>query len=155
MSIREHRWMGLALLAITSLLHAAPAGWEAFTTPTWSAWRSTHAAVVFTTTDCEHCPAVISELRRRIDALPAPRPVLRVVVTDAANLTPAAAGARWYAQADERRVFEGNELALRHAVSPRWRGETPFVALLAPGAAPRLVVGNPGEADLAAWSGRR
>lgn len=133
---------------------AAPAGWEAFTATTWKSWTnpaSPPSAVVFTTTDCEHCPAVIEQLRQHIGTMPAPRPTLRVVVTDAGNLTTVTAGARWYALADARHVFEGNELAVRYAVSPRWRGETPFVALLAPRAAPQLVAGHPAAATLDAW----
>jgi hypothetical protein len=133
---------------------AAPAGWESFTATTWKSWtnaESRPSVVVFTTTDCEHCPAVIEQLRQHIGTMPAPRPTLRVVVTDAGNLGPVTAGARWYALADTRHVFEGNELAVRYAVSPRWRGETPFVALLAPRTAPQLVVGHPAVAALDAW----
>jgi len=149
------RRIALALLvALPACAVAAPAGWESFTPGTWKSWTgpgSTAAAVVFTTTDCEHCPAVIAELRQHIQSMPQPRPVLRVVVTDAGNLTAGTAGARWYAMADERRVFEGNELAVRYAISPRWRGETPFVALLSPRTVPRLVTGHPAAPDLAAW----
>ena len=146
------RWV-LVALPLAGLA-AAPAGWDSFTTGTWAQWtspRSAPVAVVFTTTDCEHCPAVIAQIRQHIESLPAPRPLLRVVITDGGTLTPAAAAARWYALADERRVFEGNELALRYGVSPRWRGETPFVALLSPRAPPRLFAGHPTTADLEAW----
>jgi hypothetical protein len=134
---------------------AAPAGWEPFTAATWKSWTVPGlkpAAVVFTTTDCEHCPAVIAELRQRIESMPQPRPLLRVVVTDAGNLTPVTSAARWYAMADERRVFEGNELAVRYAISPRWRGETPFVALLSPRSTPSLFVGHPAATEMDAWS---
>jgi len=156
---RHSRRATLALLLALPLCGSAamPAGWEPFTAITWKSWTnpaSPPAVVVFTTTDCEHCPAVIAELRQHIGSMPPPRPALRVVVTDAGNFTPVSAGAPWYAMADERRVFEGNELAVRYAVSPRWRGETPFVALLAPKAAPQLVVGHPAAAELDAW-GRR
>jgi hypothetical protein len=153
---RSLRRAGLALLLALPLCvsAAAPAGWESFTAAAWKSWTSPAAppsAVVFTTTDCEHCPAVIEQLRQQIATMPAPRPALRVVVTDAGNLTPLAAGARWYALADTRHVFEGNELAVRYAVSPRWRGETPLVALLAPRAAAQLVVGHPAAAAVEAW----
>lgn len=156
MSATSHsRRAALALLLALPLCGstAQPSGWEPFTAATWKSWTNpaARAAVVFTTTDCEHCPAVIEQLRQHIGTMPAPRPTLRVVVTDAGNLSAVTAGARWYALADTRHVFDGNELAVRYAVSPRWRGETPFVALLAPLAAPQLVVGHPAATALDAW----
>lgn len=142
----------LADAAAPSSMQPSASAWQDFTLDTWKRWTaspSRRVAVVFTTTDCEYCPAVIAQVREAIDRLPAPRPALRVVITDGDNFTSDIGAQRWYALADERFTFHGQDMPLRHAVNPRWRGETPYVALLAPPAAPRFVAGRPSPADLA------
>lgn len=131
-------------------IDAPVTAWQPFDGRTWKSLLdgARPAAVVFTTTDCEYCPAVIEQLRRVIDALPAPRPALHVVVTDTANIAAAPAASVPYRLADVRHVFAGNELAVRHAVDPRWRGETPYVALLPATGEPVMTLGPPGPEAL-------
>ena len=126
-------------------IDAPVTAWRPFDAQSWRALLdgARPAAVVFTTTDCEYCPAVIAQLRTAIDALPAPRPRLHVVVTDAGNLEAAPAASLPYRLADDRHVFRGNELAVRHAIDPRWRGETPYVALLPARGDPVTMLGPP------------
>ena len=57
-----------------------------------------------------------------------------------------------YASAQRLLAFDGQQAALRHAVNPSWRGVTPYVALLRPGAAPTFSLGMPSDAQLRAWA---
>lgn len=133
---------------------AAPAV-EAFEVGTWKQLLNQlkkPAIVVFSATWCPNCPAVLDELARdtRRQRLKAP---LLAVVMDAAPGDADAALLRdaHYSKADRLFGFAGQAPALRYSVDPRWRGATPFVALLSPGRPPRLITGPPSEADLEAW----
>ena len=50
--------------------------------------------------------------------------------------------------------FEGNEASLRYHVNPRWRGVTPYTALLPANGKTIFVAGVPGDAQVAAWLGK-
>ncbi|RTL56856.1 MAG: hypothetical protein EKK46_03825 [Rhodocyclaceae bacterium] len=137
-SIRFPDRLHLALLA--ALTQWALAGTAAdnhgptpFTTQTWKHLVGSlprPSAVVFSTTDCVHCPAVIEGLADDFQHQPkAKRGKLVVVVMD--DAAPATIlGNAHFQKADRLYVFTGNEQALRYTVSPGWRGLTPFVALL-------------------------
>lgn len=138
---------------------ASPAAVEPFTREAWTQWRDAPvrpSVVVFTTTDCAYCPAVVAALRRELaqGRLRSSGAELAAVVMD---VKPGAAddallADAHYRPADRLLAFDGPAAALRHAVEPRWRGVTPAVALLAPGVAPRWVVGAPRDAQLEEWA---
>lgn len=139
-----------AALAATSIAAgAAPREVETFDVSTWQSLQQVQrpTAVVFTTTDCAHCPAVIAaladEARRRADAS-----VVAVVMDgEAANVADA-----HYRPADRLFAFEGQAARLRHSVDPGWRGMTPYVALLSPGRPPVWVLGRPSPAQIETWA---
>lgn len=154
---------GLLRLAITLLLACAalaaqatpPRAVEAFDNSTWPALQAgpqQPAAVVFTTTDCAHCPAVIQGLARTIQQRHLPAQLMVVVMDQAPGENDAALLADpHYRPADRLLAFDGQAAALRHGVHPQWRGVTPYVALLAPQAPALAVTGPPSQRDLAAW----
>jgi len=147
--------LALALTMQAVAANAAPRAVEAFSADTWPALQAglkAPLAVVFTTTDCAHCPAAIEHLagllhRHRGGA------TLAAVVMDAApgaDDAPLLATAH-YRVADRLFAFDGQAVALRYRVNPAWRGVTPYVALLAPGRPMRLVTGEPSADELRAW----
>ncbi|WP_280151187.1 hypothetical protein [Piscinibacter sp. XHJ-5] len=143
------------LLAALSTVQAAPRKVETFDAQAWQRLQADTrqpAAVVFTTTDCAHCPAVIEQLAAHIRRH-RPTAELIAVVMDAA---PGDADATLlsdshYRPADRLFAFAGQAAALRFGVNPAWRGVTPYVGLLKPQGAPVWVTGRPSAADLAAW----
>lgn len=114
------------------------------------------ALVVFTATDCAHCPQAIDRLvRHQRDERRAGRPVPRldVVVLDGRDQPEALASEPHYRQADRLFAVDGQAARLRHAVNPAWFGQTPYVALLGSRAAGatatlRFVSGTPSDRDL-------
>lgn len=128
----------------------APAGAAArnilpFGASTWNelaAAPSRQLAVVFTTTDCTHCPKVIEQLA---EAIRASRSAARlvVVVMDGAGLEDTLRHDRHYRHADVLYVFSGDGMALRYKVNPEWRGITPYVALVSVSGATRFHSGAP------------
>lgn len=168
-------WMcGLAAWIATSAA-AAPQAVGSFDGVTWRSLQASldrPTAVVFSTTDCVHCPAAIEALAREIRRrkwMTGERAIgtratgkratgkraaeLVVVVMDRA---PGDDDARLmrdahYRAADRLFAFSGQGAALRYSVNPDWRGVTPFVAFLVPGAPPVWVAGLPSETDMANW----
>ncbi|GAB2179888.1 hypothetical protein DLREEDagrD3_01110 [Denitratisoma sp. agr-D3] len=149
----------MAVFCLLTLATAAEAGPAApviqeFTPQTWEQLLRTlprPAAVVFSTTDCTHCPAIIDSLAQAIRHQPRPRrPMLAVVMMD--ELRPADIDHLPHLRkADKLYVFAGNEMAIRYAVQPEWRGMTPFTALLPAMGTPRFQLGALPPADLAAF----
>lgn len=142
-----------AAMAAGSAAAARPV--EAFGPGTWPALQAglkQPAVVVFSTTDCSHCPAVLASLRQTISQR-LPRAQLMAVVMDQApgEADAALIADAHYRPADRLLAFDGAAPMLRYAVDPRWRGVTPYVVFLVPGAPPRAVTGPPEAADLAAW----
>jgi hypothetical protein len=128
---------------------AAGATPERFGAETWKQWLQTlrrPGVVVFTTTDCAHCPAAIAEIERQRRSGRAAFE-LTVVVMDA-DPDEDLRQIGHYRSADRLAVFDGPLQRLRHSVDPRWIGVTPYVALLAPQQPVRFVMGAP---DAAAW----
>lgn len=149
---------GLTLLLASLALAAQaapPRAVETFDSNTWPALLAEPkqpAAVVFTTTDCAHCPAVIQGLARTLQQRHLPAR-LTVVVMDQApgeNDTALLADAH-YRLADRLLAFDGQAAALRYGVNPQWRGVTPYVALLAPKAQALAVTGPPSASDIDSW----
>ncbi len=150
---------GLIALAAGWHVAAAPRGIEPFAAGTWGALQSSlkkPALVVFSSTSCGNCPAVMEQLsaelrRRRVDA------TLMAVVTD---MAPGEDDAHLlqqphYRVAERLFAFDGQAPALRHVVNPAWRGATPYVGLLVPGQPVRWVTGAPAATDLDAWAAAR
>jgi len=134
---------------------AAPKGVEPFGADTWSALQAAHAptAVVFTTTDCSHCPAVVEQLARAVQQRRDGARLVTVVM----DVPPGEADAELLATPHYRRAgrllaFDGAAAALRYRVNPAWRGVTPYVALLRPGQPVTFVMGPPSAQDVKDWA---
>ncbi len=145
--------LSLSLLGGALTASAAPQQLEVFNAAAWGqlqAGLKTPAIVVFSSTDCVHCPAVLKDLAAQRQEMKTQ--LIAVVMDqepgsdDAALLTNP-----HYRMADRLLAFDGQGQVLRYAVNPQWRGMTPYVALLRPGAAPQFVMGPPSPADLQAW----
>ena len=156
-----------ALLFSLSLLSthasAAPRAVETFDSKTWpqlQAELTRPAIVVFTTTDCVHCPVVIDSLARDIRQRKLKADLTVVVMDQAPGENDAALLSNsHYRRVDRLFAFAGQAPALRYAVDPRWRGVTPYVVFMAPKAPALAVIGPPSAADFDAWvqasTGRR
>lgn len=147
--------MALAALIAASSAHAGPRQVEAFDAPAWQALQtaSQPAVLVFSTTDCAHCPAVFKQLGQQIRQRQVKAPLVAVVMDvspgeDDAGLL----ASPHHGQANRLMAFAGQPQALRFAVDPGWRGVTPYVVFLAPGQAPVKVVGPPKPEVVAAWA---
>jgi len=128
---------------------AAPARVEPFTAQTWNQFHSDlqrPAVVIFSTTDCVYCPSVIESVARDIAQKKAPIALI-VVVMDGAG-KPNLQQDPEYRHASRLFAFSGPSAPLQYAINPKWRGITPYVALFAPHAAPKLVAGRPSTQDL-------
>jgi hypothetical protein len=144
----------LACMAIAPAL-AAPGSVEPFDAGTWKALQAgvgQPTAVVFTTTDCGHCPAVIDSLATRLKAAKG-RAQLAVVVMDVppGENDEALKTNAHYRRADRLLAFAGQAAALRYGVDPRWPGVTPYVVLLRPKTPAKAIIGPPAAADVSAW----
>lgn len=128
---------------------------EAFDSTTWAALRAglkAPVAVVFTTTDCAHCPAVIQQLGQNLGKTARKSTLIAVVMDQAPGDDDAGLLANaHFAPAQRLFAFDGQAPLIRHGIDPRWRGVTPFVVFLAPGQPPRTVTGPPSTSDIAAW----
>lgn len=138
---------------------APPARVEPFGDGAWAALGAgvrAPALVVFTTTDCAHCPAAIARMGAAVRQRGGGAQ-LWVVVMDVSPGTDDAAlrADPHHAPADRLFAFSGTTARLRHQVSPDWRGVTPYVAWLAPGQPARLQTGAPSEPELRVWAAAR
>lgn len=132
-------------LAPVASAFAAPPAVLAFGADTWSELvRSPMRplAVVFSTTDCTHCPAVIDGLAQEMRKSRA-KARLAVVVMDGAGQEKLLRADRHYRHADLLYAFDGDGMALRFKVNPEWRGLTPYVALIPPTGETRFHTGQP------------
>jgi hypothetical protein len=145
----------LAALLAASLLPAvvlgAPASVIRFDKSSWAQIRQSSpkpAVVVFTTTDCAYCPAVIDALAADLHGSGRPGANLLVVVMDGDGEDQSLLANSHYRRADRLYAFDGEEMALRYSVNPDWRGITPYVALLPAGGEAKFVNGRPADADI-------
>ena len=143
------RMLAFLLPAFSAAAVAAPVI-ERFDGQTWaqlSGAPARPAIVVFSTTDCAHCPAVIRKLASGKSRYASNLSLFAVVMDGGKDI----AGKTPYRLADRLFVFEGNEQALRYSVNPDWRGVTPYIALLAPGRHVKYVIGPPSDRELRAF----
>lgn len=134
-----------ALLAPLVPASAAPQAILPFAAETWSELGQSPLrpmVVVFSTTDCAHCPKVIDSLAASIRGS---RSAVRlvVVVMDGAGQEDALRKDRHYRKANALYVFDGDAMALRFKVNPDWRGLTPYVAFVSAAGATRFHAGPP------------
>lgn len=106
--------------------------------------------VVFSTTDCGHCPKAIESLAREIRQFGA-KASLAVVVMDGAGQEAALRADRHYRKASRLYAFDGDATALRYRVNPEWRGITPYVALIPAAGETRFHSGPPPSQALRAF----
>lgn len=133
--------------------NASPRIVEAFDAKTWTRLRQElprPAAVVFTATYCANCPAVIARLTQALQERGLAQHVIAVVI-DAAE-EEALLSSKHYTAASRLFAFVGAEARLRYAVDPRWRGETPYIALLSGRDDAVFVTGTPSDAQIEAWT---
>lgn len=146
-----------ALLLLASTVSSAPAlaaakQIENFDAHSWQRFQqdlARPAAVVFSTTDCSHCPAIIAALGEQLNKRN-PQVPLIVVVMDGAE-QPDLLQEPHYKPASRLFVFQGLSAALQYSVTPNWRGITPYVALLPKNGEVKLVMGKPSAAELESW----
>ncbi len=143
---RLARLLALGALMLAGVVaQAAPPAVLPFGADTWAELTRTPRhplAVVFSTTDCTHCPAVIESLGVAVRKSGS-KARLVVVVMDGAGQEAALRGDRHYRPADALYAFSGDAIALRYRVNPDWRGLTPYVALVPVQDAPRFFSGAP------------
>ena len=143
----------LAYLGFSAV--AAPRVVEAFDGATWSQLQASlqrPAVVVFSTTDCTHCPAAMESLAREIHAGKLAADLVAVVMNQAPGEADAGLlRSGHYRRADRLFSFAGSGTALRYSVNPEWRGVTPFIAFLVPHERPVWVTGIPSASDVAHW----
>jgi hypothetical protein len=107
------------------------------------------SAVVFSSTDCSHCPAIIAALGEQLKNRK-PQVLLVVVVMDGED-QPGLLQEPHYSPASRLFVFKGQSAALQYSINPNWRGITPYVALLPKNGEAKLVLGKPSAAELENW----
>jgi thiol-disulfide isomerase/thioredoxin len=152
--LRRAKQAIVAIAGVTIVATATPASpthVEPFDANTWAKLQEDlprPAAVVFTATYCANCPEVLAQLERALHERGAKGEIVAVVIDEADAET--LANNHHYTHATRLFVFDGNEAQLRFRVDPRWRGVTPYVALLSADAI-RFVAGPPKEQDLRQW----
>lgn len=144
------------LLSIPVLARATPQGVEGFDLTAWNTLKTgvrKPTVVVFTATYCAHCPAVFDQVARAIAQKQLNMDLLGVVMDrspgddDAALLANA-----HYKQTARLFAFDGQAQALRYAVDPKWRGVTPYIAVLSPKRPPRILIGMPSDQAVLGWA---
>ena len=136
--------LGALLAPVATVAAASPAilpfGANTWTELAQSKWRP--LVVVFSTTDCVHCPKAIDDLAMAIRKADS-RVRLVVVVMDGAGQEATLRADRHYRMANALYAFDGDAMALRFTVNPDWRGLTPYVALIPATGATRFHAGAP------------
>jgi hypothetical protein len=150
--MRPHLFAPTLALALTLATHLAgsAAPLEPFTADTWRQLQREVRQptwVVFSASDCAHCPGLISRLRQQHPDVPLWR-----VETDAGE-----ASEPHEAKPGERHFSfgSGNALLLRHGIQPDWRGMTPYLALLRPARAPLFALAQASAEQLRALESAR
>jgi len=144
-----------ALMAASFMAAGAPRAVEAFADGAWASLQSSvqrTTVVVFTATYCSQCPAAFDQLAQAIAKRKLRADLFGVVMDRSPGAAdPALLGNAHFRQTSRLFAFDGQEARLRYAVDPKWRGVTPYIAVLAPGRPPLLHVGPPSDAELQAW----
>ena len=121
-----------------------------FDTSTWAHLLQTGQrpqAVVFTTSDCEYCPAVIDGLAQALQRHGSKTPLV-VVVMDATKPGATVRSNPHYRRAGRLYAFVGEPEHLRYGIDPEWRGVTPYVVLIDRKGGQHRFVGMPPAGDL-------
>jgi len=123
----------------------SPDGWRQLTRSV-----TTPTAVVFSASYCPTCPLAIKALADHRAQRGRPLTIATVALDyqDLAEEDSSKSRNKSYGGVDVAMYPVPTAVALRYAVSPKWRGETPMVALLRPKTKPRLVLGIPADKDL-------
>jgi hypothetical protein len=145
--------VALILLSVFPVaIQAAPREVERFDAKTWARLQQElprPAVVVFTATYCSNCPALIAKLAKRMSARGLKQPVVAVVIDEA---TPEELLTNEHYRSVGRLFsFDGDEAKLRYIVDPRWRGLTPYVALIDHRGAVTFVAGTPSDSQFDKW----
>lgn len=152
MSKRCNHLTALLLALSATAAQASPQKIETFDGQSWQRFQSTlprPSAIVFSTTDCSHCPATIASIAQQLKQRKSHTPLI-VVVMDG-DQQPGLLQDPHYRQASRLFVFKGQTVALQYAVNPKWRGITPYVALLPQAGDVKLVPGKPSAQDIGSW----
>ncbi len=147
---------GLFAVLVAAPAVAAPKGVRVFDKTTWAQMKRDlprPSVVVFTTTDCAYCPAVIEALASDVKKGQS-KANLVIVVMDGAEQPEAMVADKHYRKGDAMYVFQGQAMALRYSVNPDWRGMTPYVAMFARTGEPKFAVGRPSAAEVAQLLGK-
>ena len=140
------------LVLSAAAVQAAPQKIEAFDAQSWQRLQSTlprPSVVVFSSTDCTHCPVTIASIAEQLKQRKTQLPLI-VVVMDG-DEQPGLLQDAHYRQASRLFVFKGQSAALQYTINPKWRGITPYVALLPQAGDVRLVLGQPSAQDIDGW----
>lgn len=140
------------LLAGATLQTQAASKIETFDSHTWQRLQKElprPAAVIFSTTDCSHCPTIIAAMAEHLKARK-PQVPLIVVVMDGDGLADLLQEPH-YQPASRLFVFKGQTAALQYGVNPSWRGITPYVALLPRAGETKQVLGKPSALEMENW----
>ena len=145
-------YLAALLLALSAAVQASPQKIETFDAQSWQRFQSElprPSAIVFSSTDCTHCPGTIASIAQQLKQRKSHTPLI-VVVMDG-DQQPDLLQDPHYRQASRLFVFRGQAAALQYAVNPKWRGITPYVALLPQAGDVKLVLGNPSAQDIGNW----
>ena len=150
---KPYKFLSALLLAMTSLhTLAAATKIEDFGTQTWQLMQKDlprPAAVVFSTTDCGHCPAIIAALAEQLKTRK-PHVPLVVVVMDGNGQTGLLQESH-YLPASRLFIFKGQTAALQYGINANWRGITPYVALLPHKGKIQMIMGKPSSEAIKYW----
>ncbi|MBB2485032.1 thioredoxin family protein [Mitsuaria sp. WAJ17] len=142
----------LGILALAAGCQALWAGEATTLTPeTWRALQrqtTRPTVVLFSATYCSTCPRAVEALDRFRQAKAQPIQLITVVM-DADEQALPSPSAHSRGHPGDRAFRPGpSAQALQFAVDPRWRGETPRLVLLRPGAGRRDLLGIPSTEQL-------
>jgi thiol-disulfide isomerase/thioredoxin len=146
------RIISLLLCCVPLLAAAEPKKVERFDTKTWAQLQKElprPSVVVFTATYCSNCPALIDRIAQQLTKQGLKQDIVAVVVDEATPQELLAS--HHYKSVSKLFAFDGNEATLRYGVDPRWRGVTPYVALLSAPDKVVFIAGTPSDAQFEAW----
>lgn len=141
-----------ACMLAAPALAVPPERVEHFEAATWERLQADlprPSAVVFTATYCATCPAVLAKLADKLAEHDVRAEVIAVVTDEAEDRELLDSG--HYERATRLFLFADNEASLRYRIDPRWRGVTPYIALLPVSGKPIFAAGSPSDAQIAAW----
>lgn len=151
--LKHYKLVFGALLSCTMLqAQAAASKIEPFEKHSWQRLQKElprPAAIIFSTTDCAHCPAIIAALAEQIKNRK-PQIPLVVVVMDGDGQADLLQEPHYQA-ASRLFIFKGQTAALQYGINPNWRGITPYVALLPHLGETKLVLGKPSALEMDSW----